>query len=552
MKKKNLAILIMGFLVVLSLLSWNKLESVTGQDSEANPKLIVFPKPEQYSGEWYDLCWSPLGDKIALVADGNLLVMNANGTEILEIAHQPTGGTEWRSPSWSPDGSKIVACGWIYTYRMNVDGSNKIKITEDARMPTLSSNGSKIAFNKGWLGGLWVINIDGSDPHMILSSTAPVFGGRKVQFIFQDWSPDDSKIVSCVEEYSMEGSSLNTSIWIINSDGSDAIRLFSGPPLGLAYKNVEWSPDGSKVIYCLGVEGARGIWIMNADGSNKTQLTEGAHPTWSPDGNKIAYYDGIGIYVLDLQKPYVLPPDSDGDGLPDGWEYGLDLNLFSASDAQEDSFDGDGLTNLEEYIHKTSVRNVDTDDDGLSDGLEVHVFRTDPTKKDTDGDGISDGLEAAAAGFNANVMILPKNWIKAQLLWSNYTMDVLTNSSVIGITFNSTSKQLTVNVNGVDGTIGICNLTMPKSLISSSSDIKIYLDNQPLDFSMNEDSLHYYVSVKYMHSAHVLLASFAPSAKANFDYTPYIVSGVMITILCVVVLFMVLRRKRRPSTTSSK
>jgi hypothetical protein len=31
----------------------------------------------------------------------------------------------------------------------------------------------------------------------------------------------------------------------------------------------------------------------------------------------------------------------------------------------------------------------------------------------------------------------------------------------------------------------------PKALVSSSPDIKIYLDNQPLDFSLSEDSLHY-------------------------------------------------------------
>ena len=53
-------------------------------------------------------------------------------------------------------------------------------------------------------------------------------------------------------------------------------------------------------------------------------------------------------------------------------------------------------------VYKTSVTNVDTDDDGLSDGLEVHVLVTDPTKKDTD--GVSDGLEAAASGFNANIL----------------------------------------------------------------------------------------------------------------------------------------------------
>ncbi len=529
--------------------------SVADENSEVNPILIVFPKPEPYVGEWYDLSWSPKGDKIALVADGNLLVMNADGTEIQEIAHQPTPQTEWRSPSWSPDGTKIFASttefeginyeSVSYIYVMNIiDGSNKIRIARDARMPSLSSDGSKIAFTKGWLGGLWIIDVDGSNPRMILSSNDSIFEGRKANFDYIDWAPDGSKIVTCTEEFWTNGSSIN-SIWIVNADGSNPTRVFSGRWGGLAYKSVQWSPDGTKIIFSLGVEEEFGTWIMDADGSNKTLLIkDGSHATWSPDGKKIAYYGGIGIYVLDLQKPYVLPPDTDRDGLPDGWEYGLGLDLFNASDAYEDSFDEDGLTNIEEYMYKTSITNVDTDDDGLSDGLEVHVFVTDPTKKDTDGDGISDGLEAAASGFNANVTVLPRNWIKVQLAWSNYVMDIATNSSMVGVMFNSTNKQLTVNVAGKDGTVGICNLTVPKSFVSSSEDIRIYLDNQPMQFSLTEDSHHYYISVEYVHSTHILLASFAQPHERSWNNTFYIIIGSVLTAIFLTVTIMMYKRRK--------
>jgi len=233
-------------------------------------------------------------------------------------------------------------------------------------------------------------------------------------------------------------------------------------------------------------------------------------------------------------------PDSDGDGMLDWWEYEQGLNPHNASDAYEDP-DKDGLSNLEEYTYKTNVREADTDDDGLSDGLEVHVFGTDPVKKDTDGDGISDGLEAAAAGFDATIMILPKNWIKVNLLWSNHTMDVLTNSSVFGITFNSTDKKLTVNVAGADGTIGVCNLTVPILLVSSISDVEIYLDSQPFNFSISAHGLYYYISVEYEHSSHVLLANFESLATINsttshFDYIPYVFIGALMTISCVAVI----------------
>ncbi|MEM1539985.1 MAG: hypothetical protein QXJ07_01170 [Candidatus Bathyarchaeia archaeon] len=78
----------------------------------------------------------------------------------------------------------------------------------------------------------------------------------------------------------------------------------------------------------------------------------------------------------------------------------------------------------------------------------MKVFRTDPKKWDTDGDNIGDGLEAAATGLNAFVAILPEGWIRMQLEWRNKRMYVSTNSSVLGVVFNSTSMSLTVNVGG--------------------------------------------------------------------------------------------------------
>lgn len=52
----------------------------------------------------------------------------------------------------------------------------------------------------------------------------------------------------------------------------------------------------------------------------------------------------------EIEKTVVL--DSDGDGMPDEWEKRYGLNPNDASDANADR-DGDGFTNLEEYLAKT-------------------------------------------------------------------------------------------------------------------------------------------------------------------------------------------------------
>jgi hypothetical protein len=65
-----------------------------------------------------------------------------------------------------------------------------------------------------------------------------------------------------------------------------------------------------------------------------------------------------------------MPPDSDGDGIPDDWEVQFGLEYQNADDGSEDG-DGDGLDNLAEYVAGTDNSLSDTDGDGVSDGVEL-------------------------------------------------------------------------------------------------------------------------------------------------------------------------------------
>ncbi len=84
--------------------------------------------------------------------------------------------------------------------------------------------------------------------------------------------------------------------------------------------------------------------------------------------------------------------DSDKDGMPDYWEKRYGLNPYDPKDADQDP-DKDGLTNLNEFKHKTDPQNPDTDGDGLTDFQEVGKYNTNPNKADTDNGGINDGRE---------------------------------------------------------------------------------------------------------------------------------------------------------------
>ena len=115
--------------------------------------------------------------------------------------------------------------------------------------------------------------------------------------------------------------------------------------------------------------------------------------------------------------------DEDEDGMPNGWENDNGLNPTDPTDAAGD-LDGDGLTNLDEYLQGTDPQSIDSDNDGMPDGWEVehdlspsdpddatndldqdgldnldeYLYGTDVLKADTDGDGISDGDEIKSGG----------------------------------------------------------------------------------------------------------------------------------------------------------
>lgn len=92
-------------------------------------------------------------------------------------------------------------------------------------------------------------------------------------------------------------------------------------------------------------------------------------PTSNPD---FADFDADGLLNWDEIFVYGTDPfnaDSDGDGMPDGFEVQHYLNPSDASDASQDA-DGDGLTNLQEYDLGTDPTNADSDGDGVWDGDE--------------------------------------------------------------------------------------------------------------------------------------------------------------------------------------
>ena len=243
--------------------------------------------------------------------DGGLYVVNADGS-----GKQKLTSARYSTPAWSPDGRRIAFGAGSNVWVMNADGSEPLNLTPDPGAdsdPVWSPDGRRIAFLRlrhpprgpnWWEREVYVMNADGSGQRNLTRN--PASDSDPV------WSPDGRKITFV----------RNFEIYVMNADGTGQTNLTRNPAHDFA---PAWSPDGQRIVFerrlarrqygaCPGCGGATifEVHVMNADGSGPRRLTQnagqvhegaiGARPRWSPDGRQIAFVSGrdgnADIYVM--------------------------------------------------------------------------------------------------------------------------------------------------------------------------------------------------------------------------------------------------------------
>ncbi|MGN6554856.1 MAG: hypothetical protein ACTHLW_14205 [Verrucomicrobiota bacterium] len=140
-------------------------------------------------------------------------------------------------------------------------------------------------------------------------------------------------------------SSPNSNIYIegsawVNQAGGNLAMTFSQTQPAYIYGNT--TVNGSTSL---------ASWIGNYGSTIKYSTPD---PLQTPS---VSDYDSDGLADW-LETPAGLKnPDTDGDGLPDGYEYEHGLNPADAADAAQDR-DGDGVSNLAEYQAGTDPNNA--------------------------------------------------------------------------------------------------------------------------------------------------------------------------------------------------
>jgi Tol biopolymer transport system component len=199
--------------------------------------------------------WSPDGKQIVFGSsrdNSDIYVINADGRGLKNLTgdEQPTQGQQsiaHERPSFSPDGSRILYSAGVGSnhdiYMMNVDGSNKVRLTHDPANewgPAWSPDGKQIVFSSDRMGKvkLFLMNADGSNQVQFTRSDT--------QFDTEDWQPSFSPDGKLIAYAGYSNETRSSEIYVVQSDSALYPRNLTNTP-SLNEWSPSWSPDSRRI-----------------------------------------------------------------------------------------------------------------------------------------------------------------------------------------------------------------------------------------------------------------------------------------------------------------
>jgi hypothetical protein len=131
--------------------------------------------------------------------------------------------------------------------------------------------------------------------------------------------------------------------------------------------------------------------------------------------------------------------------------------------------------------------------------------------------------------------------------------EIISNSTISGLAFNSTSEVLEFTVSGPSGTTGFTNVTIAKTLMSSISMLKVYLDGNQINYTINDLTYAWLIHFTYHQSTHEVVMSFlSPQAKTSaIPLNEVAVAIILLAIATFTALVITIKRKTKFSNFSN-
>jgi len=261
---------------------------------DSNRRQLTFPPPGT-TGDYYP-AFSTDGKRLAFA---RAISFSATDLYVLDL---PDGkprrltfdGLTIDGLAWTSDSREIVFSSrrggsFNSLWRIGLGGGSPERVSafgEDVISPAISRDGSRLAYTRRLDDmNIWKYALDGAGQ---VISKAPLVAST-FRDSDPDYSPDGRRIAF------VSGRNGAFGIWVSDSDGANARLLFDGG--AYVTGSPRWSPDGRKIVFDTRANdpaklGNPSIWMVDADGGQVRRLSSGTGdvaPNWSHDGSWIYF-----------------------------------------------------------------------------------------------------------------------------------------------------------------------------------------------------------------------------------------------------------------------